>query len=170
MGYSGNTCHQITVFHQYTWLIYCYLHAVPPGQHDYEVVVIQKNGIDIPDPEKVKWQGFACIPLPTKYMRPHRELAIVRGPATPPKVEDATSYVEMWAGFAQGHTVPDPFRCLFQAIGLAYTPHEARIAMQGYSLARRITIQLADIFNRDAINAFLITLAAFDCSLQLTTV
>jgi hypothetical protein len=41
--------------------------------------------------------------------------------------------------------------------------------MQGYSLARRITIQLADIFNRDAINAFLITLAAFDRSLQLTT-
>jgi hypothetical protein len=25
LGYSGNTCHQITVFNQYSWLIYCYL-------------------------------------------------------------------------------------------------------------------------------------------------
>ena len=41
-----------------------------PGQHDYKVAVIQKDGIDIPDPEKVKWQGFACIPLPTEYTRP----------------------------------------------------------------------------------------------------
>ena len=28
----------------------------------------------------------------------------------PPKVEDVTYYVEMWAGFAQGCTVPDPFQ------------------------------------------------------------
>ena len=112
--------------------------------------------------------SLACIPLPIKYTRPTRELAIVHGPAEPPKVKDTTSYEEMWAGFAQGRTVPDPFRHLFQAIGLAFTPYEAHIAMHGYALARRITIQLTDVFNWDMINAFLVTLAAFDRSLQLT--
>ena len=140
----------------------------PPGQHNYEVAVIQKHGIDIPDPEKVKWQGFACIPLPIEYTRPTRELAIMRGPAVPPKVKDATSYEEMWAGFAWGRTVPDPFRCLFQAIGIVFTPYEACVTMCGYALARRITIQLNNVFNQDVINTFLVTLTTFDCSLQLT--
>ena len=93
----------------------------------------------------------------------------MRGPAVPPKVEDATSYEQMWAGFARGCTVPDPFRRLFQAIGLAFTPYDAHITMCGYGLTRRITIQLANVFNQDAINTFLITLATFDRSLQLTT-
>ena len=68
--------------------------------------------------------------------------------------------------FAWGHTVPDPFRCLFQAIGLAFTPYEACIAMHGYGLTHWITIQLTNIFNWDAINTFLITLATSSANLQ----
>ena len=75
---------------------------------------------------------------------------------------------EMWAEFAWGCTVPDPFRCLFQTIGLAFTPYEAHITMCGYGLTHQITIQLTDVFNQDAINTFLITLTTFNCSLRLT--
>ena len=43
-----------------------------------------------------------------------------------------------------------------------FTPYEAQLALQGHGLACWITILLADIFNQDVINVFLVTLATFD--------
>jgi hypothetical protein len=94
----------------------------PPEYHDYEAAVIRRNGIDIPDLKKVKLEVFACIPLPAEYSMPYPGIIIVHGPAVPPNPEDATSYVELWASFANGHVVPDGFRHLFQAIGMAFHP------------------------------------------------
>jgi hypothetical protein len=139
-----------------------------PSHRDYEIRVIRKGGHEYPDPKTTKWEGFSCIPLPTGFSMPQRGIAVVRGPNTPPNPEDATSYLELWAGFATGRTVPDPFRRLFQAIGSAYHPADARDAVLGYALVRRITTLHSGTFGRDAINAFLITLAAFDRTLGLT--
>jgi hypothetical protein len=140
-----------------------------PHHHDYEVATIRKGGHELTDPAKTKHHGFACIPLPEGWTSPYKGLVIVRGPATPPAPEDAMSYLELWAGLATGRTVPDPFRRLFDAIGTAYHHAHAREAMLGYGLVRRISNLHRGTLSRDAINAFLVTLAAFDRALGLTT-
>jgi len=134
---------------------------------NYEVSVIKKGGDILADPSKVKWPGFACIPLP-EWRQSHPGTVIVRGPTTPPNPEDATSYLELWAGFALGRTVPDPIRRLFQAIGLAFHPSDARDAVLGYGLTRRIAVaNTGTPVDRDTINAFLVTLAAYHRAVQL---
>jgi hypothetical protein len=137
--------------------------------HNYEVNVIQKNGIDVPDPKKVKLEGFACIPLLAEYSMPCLGIAIMHGPATPPNPEDTTSYMELWAGFTTGHMVPDPFRCLFQAIGLVFLPSDARSTMLRYGLVWQIARANVGIFNQNAIGAFLVTLAAFEQAIGLSS-
>jgi hypothetical protein len=138
------------------------------NHHDYEVVVIQRFGTHFPDPATVKWPGFACIPLPNGYSVPHKGLAVVRGPSVPPKPEDATSYLEMWAGFAVGRTVPDPFQRLFKATGSSYNPLDARDAMLGYGIVCRMADTHDGVLDRHAIHAFLVTLAAFEHTLRLS--
>jgi hypothetical protein len=116
----------------------------------------------------VKWPGFACIPLPNAYTVPHKGLAIVFGPSVPPKPEDATSYLEMWAGFAIGRTVPDPFQCLFEATRSSYNPLDARDAMLSYGIVRRMADTHDGVLDQHAIHGFLVTLAAFECTLRLS--
>jgi hypothetical protein len=139
--------------------------APDPASNHYEVAVIQRFGTHFPDPVTVKWPGFACIPLPNDYTVPHKGLAVVRGPSVLPKPEDATSYLEMWAGFAIGHTVPDPFRRLFKATGLLYNPLDARDAMLSYGIVRRMADAHDGVLDRQAIHTLLVTLAAFECPL-----
>jgi len=139
-----------------------------PGPRDYELAVTRRGGYEYPDPTTTKWAGFASIPLPVGASFPRKGLAVVRGPSAPPNPEDATSYTDLWAGFANGRTVPDPFPRLFHAIGTGYSPLDAREAVLGYGLVRRISVMHRDIFDRDAIHAFLVTLAAFDRTLALT--
>jgi hypothetical protein len=127
--------------------------------------VIQRFGTHFPDPTMVKWPGFACIPLPNAYTMPHKGLAVVRGPSMPPKPEDATSYLEMWAGFAVGHTVPDPFRHLFEATGSLYNPLDARDAMLGYGIVHRMADTHDGVLDQHTIHTFLATLAAFEHTL-----
>jgi hypothetical protein len=116
----------------------------------------------------VKWPGFACIPLPNAYTVPHKGLAIVCGPSVLPKPEDATSYLEMWAGFAIGRTVPDPFQCLFEATRSSYNPLDARDAMLSYGIVRRMADTHDGVLDQHAIHGFLVTLAAFECTLRLS--
>jgi hypothetical protein len=142
---------------------------LPPGHRDYEISVVRRGGTEYPDPASTRWPGFASIPLPIGASLPHRNLAIVRGPATPPNAEDATSYTEHWAAFATGRTVPDSFTRLFQAIGTAFNPFHARDAVLGYGLVRRISLLHTGTLDRNAINAFLVTLATFDRTLRLTS-
>jgi hypothetical protein len=138
------------------------------NHHDYEVTVIQRFGTHFPDPTTVKWPGFACIPLPNDYTVPHKGLAIVRGPSVPPKPEDATSYLEMWAGFAVRHTVPDPFQHLFEATRSLYNPLDTHDAMLGYGIVCRMADTHDGVLDRHAIHMFLVTLAAFERTLQLS--
>jgi hypothetical protein len=132
-------------------------------------VAVIKSGYEHKvDPAKTKWPGFACIPLPGTWSMTVPGIARVPGPASPPNPEDATSYLDLWCGFATGRTVPDPIRRLSQAIGSGFDATDTREAIMGYSLVRRITRATAGILDRDAINAFLVTLAAFDRSFQLS--
>jgi hypothetical protein len=71
----------------------------------------------------------------------------------------------MWAGFAVGRMVPDPFRCLFEAIRSSYNPLDARDAMLGYGIVRRMADAHDGVLDRHAIHTFLVTLAAFECTL-----
>ena len=137
-----------------------------PDHHDYELAIIIRDHDNFPDPANTKFPGFACIPLPFgyKYMGPN--LVSIRGPARPPRLEDASSYLEMWAAFANGRTVPDPFRRFFNA-GVRLDTSWLRNAVLGYGIVRRITVLHADHLDRNAINAFLVTLAAFERALDL---
>jgi hypothetical protein len=116
----------------------------------------------------VKLEGFACIPLLEEYSMPYPGIVIVHGPAAPPNPKDAMSYVELWAGFANGCVVPDGFRCLFQAIGMAFHPSNARSAMFGYSLVRQIARAHVTTFDWNAIAVFLVTLTAFERTINLS--
>ena len=146
--------------------------TVPTPSSDvrsYDVAVITTRTFTVPDPERTKWPGFACIPLPRGWRSYTPGIVTISGPAAPPNPEDATSYLDLWAGFANGRTVPDPFRRLFQAIGIEFHPDDARTALMGYRLVRRITRTMAGTLNRDAINAFLVTLAAFQRTVPIAT-
>jgi hypothetical protein len=90
----------------------------------------------------------------------------IPGPVTPPKPEDATSYIELWAGFANGRTVPDPFHRFFLT-GVRFKNGWMRTAMLSYGIACRIAVVQSHNLDRHAINAFLVTLAAFDRALNL---
>jgi hypothetical protein len=72
----------------------------------------------------------------------------------------------MWAAFANGRTVPDPFRHFFNA-GVYLDTHWLRDDVLGYGIVRRITVLHADNLDRNAINAFLVTLPIFERALNL---
>jgi hypothetical protein len=116
----------------------------------------------------VKWPGFACIPLPNVYAMPHKGLAIICGPSALPKPEDTTSYLEMWAGFAIGHMVPNLFQHLFEATRSLYDPLDARDAMLSYGIMHRMANVHDGVLDWHAIHMFLVTLAAFEQTLQLS--
>ena len=61
------------------------------------------------DPKKVKRGSLAHIPLPIEYSLGKGNTIVVSGPAKPPKAEEANSYLELWAGFANGVSVPEVF-------------------------------------------------------------
>jgi hypothetical protein len=84
-----------------------------PDHHDYELAIIIRENNNFPDPANTKWPGFACIPLPYGYRFVGPNLISIHGPARPPRLEDALPYLEMWAAFANGRTVPDPFHRFF---------------------------------------------------------
>jgi hypothetical protein len=137
-----------------------------PDHHDYELAIIIRKHDNFPDPANTKWPGFACIPLPYGYKFVGPNLVSIRGPARPPRLEDTSSYLKMWAAFANGRTVPDPFRCFFNT-GVHLDTSWLRDAILGYGIVRRITVLHADSLDRNAINAFLVTLAAFERALDL---
>jgi hypothetical protein len=90
----------------------------------------------------------------------------ILGLVSPPKPEGATSYIELWAGFVNGRTVPDPFCRLFNT-GMHFDSSWMCTAVLGYGIAHQIAIVQSCNLNRHAINIFLVTLAAFDCALNL---
>jgi hypothetical protein len=65
-------------------------------------------------------------------------------------------------------TVPDPFQCLFQAIGTVFQPSDACNAMFRYSLVRQIAQALVGTFDWNVISAFLVTLTTFERTVNLS--
>lgn len=148
--------------------------SVNPGPHGaelntrpYTIPVIKKFGVCHADPSKVKWQGLAHIPLPTECPPAQGNTVTVSGPATPPKAEDAKSYLELWAGFASGKSVPEVFTRLHQTSEHGTTDSDLRDAVEGYGLIRRITIANTAGLKKESVNAFLILLTALAREMDL---
>jgi hypothetical protein len=113
-----------------------------------------------PDASSVKYKGLAQILLPPHEVAgvPKTASLVFRVPHPLPP-ESASSYLEHWAGFAAGHTLPDCFSRLFQAFGTQLDHHYVMSAVLGYSLSCHI-IAVNPSLDRNVINAFLIVLAA----------
>ena len=77
----------------------------------------------------------------------------------PPKL--ATTYIEMWARFTDGATLPDPLLHIFQSQRYMLDASIVRSAVLGYGLVRRITIANKKVVERHAISTFLTVLAMF---------
>jgi hypothetical protein len=114
-----------------------------------------------PDALSVKYKGLAQIPLPPHEVAgvPKTASLVFRVPHLPPLPESASSYLEHWAGFAAGCTLPDCFSRLFQAFGTQLDHHYVMSAVLGYGLLHHI-IAVNPSLDRNVINAFLIVLAA----------
>ena len=82
-------------------------------------------------------------------------------PTAPPPPELATTYVEMWARFADGATLPDPLLRIFQSQRYMLDASIVRSAVLGYGLIRHIAVASEKVVNRHAISAFLTVLATF---------
>jgi hypothetical protein len=133
------------------------------------VDIIEFNSEFFPDPTnlKTKWPGFTCIPLPFGACPPLTGGPVtIPGLVTPPKPEDATSYIELWAGFVKGRTVPNPFHRFFLT-GVHFENSWMCTAVLGYGIARRIAVVQSHNLDRHTINTFLVTLAAFNRALDL---
>ena len=79
----------------------------------------------------------------------------------PFKAEDANSYLELWAAFAMGLTMPDAFTRLFKARGQDLDVTNMRRAGMGYILVRQIAVANEGVLSKNALRAFLIVLAAY---------
>ncbi len=133
---------------------------------EYEFTSVRRGGVEYPHE---RYPGLTSLPFPVAEMTfPRRGVAVVRVPRTIPSVEESTTYSDLWANFADGRTVPDPIRRLSRALGASFSEFEARDAVLGYGLVRRINAALHGVLDRDAVHAFLVTLAAFDRTLRLT--
>ena len=120
------------------------------------------DGYNWADPKNAEHPESASIPLPVNAT-PGKVLktAIVRVPTAPPPPELATTYVKMWARFADGATLPDPLLCIFQSQRYMLDASIVRLAVLGYGLVRCIAIANEQVIDRHAISAFLTILATF---------
>ena len=89
-------------------------------------------------------------------------------PVTPPP-EEATSYLELWVGFVTGCTLPDALIRIFQARRYALDAGTVRIAVYRYGITRHILKANANTVDKNALHAFLIILAAYQCHQPLLT-
>jgi hypothetical protein len=134
----------------------------PSGLPDYDIPVISSHRILIPNPNQALYLGLAFIPLPPSFKMATNNIIVMHGPAFPLPPEDAMSYLNLWALFANGHLLPDPFCCLFQALGIMFHPTEAHNAMLRYGIVHQIAITHLHTLDWHAINMFLVTLPAFE--------
>jgi hypothetical protein len=116
-----------------------------------------------PDPASLKHEGAACLPVPMdmRTVKPIEATQTFRVPHPAPAPDAASSYLELWAGFIAGRSIPDGFERLFQAYGTGSNEHYVRSAMIGYGLSRRIAAACPTL-NRNFITAFLVVLATCD--------
>ena len=120
------------------------------------------DGYNWADPKNAEHPESASIPLPINAT-PSKvpKTAIVQVPTAPPPPELATTYIEMWARFADGATLPDPLLRIFQSQRYMLDASIVRSAVLGYGLIRHIAITNEKVVDRHAISAFLTVLATF---------
>ena len=132
----------------------------PPTQN--RVVRTIGDDYNWADPDCANIPLSACIPLPAA-VAPGQEhhTAVIRMPNVIPPPEEATSYLELWAGFNSGRALPDALIRIFQARRYALDADAMRSAVFGYALSRRIANANQNILDKNALNAFLVILAAY---------
>ena len=99
------------------------------------------------------------------YLAPKMAVVAI---ANPPKYPElATLYSHLWAGFANGITVPETFVHMFSVLGRTIA-HDYYCNMAlGYITLRHIAAANAHHFDQDTLNGFLITLAVYRCQVPL---
>ena len=120
------------------------------------------DGYSWADPDSAPIPLSVCIPLPMSAVpgQVHHTAVISMPPVTPP-LEEATSYLKLWAGFITRRTLPDALIRIFQARRYALDAGTVRIAVYGYGITRRILKANANMVDKNALHAFLIILAAY---------
>jgi hypothetical protein len=132
-----------------------------PGTREVKVTCRDKF-LHWPDKSSLKHESAACLPVPLIMTgAPIGMTQTYRVPHPAPSPESASSYLELWAGFIMGRSIPDVFPRLFEAYGTKTDAQYVRSAMVGYGLSRRITVACPDL-SRNTITAFLIVLATAD--------
>ena len=122
------------------------------------------DGYSWANPDSAPIPLSACIPLPTSAVpgQVHHMAVISMPPVTPPP-EEATSYLKLWAGFVTGRALPDALIRIFQAWRYALDAGTVRIAVYGYGITRCILKANANTVDKNALHAFLVILAAYQC-------
>ena len=120
------------------------------------------DGYNWADLQNAEHPESASIPLPVNAT-PGKvpKTAIVQVPTAPLPPELATTYVEMWARFADGTTLPDPLLHIFQSQCYMLDASIMRSAVLGYGLVRHIAVANEKVVDRHAISTFLTVLATF---------
>ena len=115
-----------------------------------------------PQSNSIRPARLSCLPIPeeaTTYPAPKMAIIAIANPLKYPEL--ATSYSHLWAGFANGITIPETFICMFSVLGHTIA-HDYYCNMAlGYITLRCITAANAHHFNWDTLNGFLITLAVY---------
>jgi hypothetical protein len=141
---------------------------VPEPSTNNRVVRTIGDGYSWADPDSAPIPLSACIPLPTSAVPgQERHTAVISMPPVTPPPEEATSYLELWAGFVTGRALPDALIRIFQARRYALVAGTVRIAVYGYGITRRILKANANTVDKNALHAFLVILAAYQRSQPL---
>ena len=115
-----------------------------------------------PQSNGIRPAQLSCLPIPEEAATyPAPKMAVVTV-ANPPKYPElATSYSHLWAGFANGITVPKTFVRIFSVLGRTIAHDYYRNMALGYITLRCIAAANAHHFDWDTLNGFLITLAVY---------
>ena len=138
------------------------MELVPEPSTNNRVVRTIGDGYSWADPDSAPIPLSACIPLPTSTVpgQVHHTAVISMPPVTPPP-EEATSYLELWAGFVTGHALPNAPIRIFQARMYALVAGTVRIAVYRYGITQRILKANANTVDKNALHAFLVILATY---------
>ena len=115
-----------------------------------------------PQLKSIQPKQLSCLLIPeeaTTYPTPKMAIIAITNP--PKYLELVTSYSHLWAGFANGVTIPETFSHIFSVLGCTIA-HDYYCNMAlGYITLQHIAAANTHHFDWDTLNGFLITLATY---------
>jgi hypothetical protein len=132
-----------------------------PTQPPPTELVVRTKTNNWPEPRSIKPERLHCLPLPDGAQYTATKTAVVSIVDAAPSPEAATSYAQLWAGFARGITVPETFLRMFRVLGRQMNHDYYQSMALGYIIFRRIAAANTHALDRDALNGLIVTLAVF---------